>query len=53
MGSAALDFPFSVSLFSCGCLASESAADSVVMVNHTGGEERGRGRGKLDESDDY
>lgn len=25
-------FPFSFSLFSCGCLASESAPDSVVMV---------------------
>lgn len=42
-GSAALDFP---SLFSCGCLASESAPDSVVMVNHAGVEERGGDKGK-------
>lgn len=41
VGSASLDFPLSVSLFSCGCLASESAPDSVVMVNHAGKEERG------------
>lgn len=34
-GSAALDGAFSVSLFSCG-LASESAPDSVVMVNQAG-----------------
>lgn len=45
-------FPFSFSLFSCGCLASESAPDSVVMVNHAGvGKRRGKG-GKLDESAD-
>lgn len=37
VGSAAAAFPFS--LFSCGCLASESAPDSVVMVNHAGVEE--------------
>lgn len=36
---AALAFP---SLFSCGCLASESAPDSVVMVNHTVEERRKR-----------
>lgn len=33
-GSAALAFPFSVSFFSWGCLASVSVPDSVVMVNH-------------------
>lgn len=44
VGSAALDIAFSVSLFSCG-LASESAPDSVVMVNHAGvgGKRRGQG----------
>lgn len=44
--SAALEFPFSVCLFSCGCLASESAPDSVVMVNHAGEEERGGDEGE-------
>lgn len=47
---AALVFPFSASLFSCGCLASESAPASVVMVNQAEVEERGGQREKLDES---
>lgn len=46
--AAALAFPFSfsVSLFSRGCLASESAPDSDVMVNHAGAGEGGEEEGK-------
>lgn len=40
--AAALLFPFSASFFACGCLASESVPDSVVMVNHTAVEGKSR-----------
>lgn len=52
-GLAALAFPFSVSLFSWGCLASVSVPDSVVMVNHAEeGKEQGMGGETLDASYD-